>query len=82
MTVACLQIELPGDVTEPVSPLLPSQLVPLAYEVAETAVGRPLQPGDVSPCCPGDLLADHPSQPAVWCPSCGHHHRTAQEAAA
>lgn len=81
MSVATLQIELPGGVGT-AGPLVPSALVPLAYALAETILGRPLLPGDESPCCPGDLLAAHPLEAVLWCPCCGYHHRAQQLEAA
>jgi hypothetical protein len=44
-----------------------------AVEAAEDEMGRALQPGDVSVCCPTELLAgSHPDETvAAWCPGCG-----------
>jgi len=44
-----------------------------AVEAAEDEMGRALQPGDASVCCPAELLAcSHPDETvAAWCPGCG-----------
>lgn len=71
MTAAVLTVELPAGVDMPNHPLTASEVITLAYTLAERAVRRPLQSGDPSPCCgPDESLM--PFDGGVFCPNCGH----------
>lgn len=51
---------------------LPTELVVFAYQVGARVLGRPLVPGDPSPCCPAEILTSYVMPGQMFCPSCGH----------
>lgn len=50
-----------------------------AYAAAETVLGRPLEAGDLSPCCADEQMMQHPNGVELWCPCCGHLHTPRRE---
>lgn len=51
---------------------LPDEFVVFAYQVGARMLGRPLVPGDPSPCCPAEILTSYVLPGLMFCPSCGH----------
>jgi hypothetical protein len=53
-------------------PALPVELVVFAYQIGARVLGRPLVPGDPSPCCPAEILTSYTLPGQMFCPRCGH----------